>query len=435
MSNALALAATSAVLQSLLNEVFLQVKNQFGLVVNVSSKAPDIVQTAQTTSPSLLVNLFLHQVTPNAAWRNVQLPSLAADGSTRLRNQPLALDLHYLLTAYGVNDFEAEALLGYAIQMLHETPVLARDDIKTMLNPTLNPPPAVGTVTLNQAGLADQIEMLKITPATLGREEVAWLWTALKADYRPTFPFQVSVVLIQAEHTGVSPLPVLRRHIRAQPDVTSPLPALVAVNPPGNQPTAKPGDLVTVTGANLQGTTEVVLANARLGISQGITVSNAANGSFQFTLPNPAPLPNPPPPPNPQDLPAGVYLLTAQIQAGTDVLDSNSLPFAAAPTITVPPASPITPDAQGNATVTITCAPYLRPGQAAALLIGDQSAPATTITEPSNSLSFLFNPLRSASTPQLVRLRVDGVESQIIEMVMTMNKLTPVFSGPTVTVN
>jgi len=32
-------------------------------------------------------------------------------------------------------------------------------------------------------------------------------------------------------------------------------------------------------------------------------------------------------------------------------------------------------------------------------------------------------------------LRVDGVESLIIEMVMSMNKLTPVFSGPTVTVN
>ena len=40
---------------------------------------------------------------------------------------------------------------------------------------------------LASTGLADQIEMIKLTPSTLGREEMAWVWTALKADYRPTY--------------------------------------------------------------------------------------------------------------------------------------------------------------------------------------------------------------------------------------------------------
>ena len=57
--------------------------------------------------------------------------------------------------------------------------------------------------------------MIKITPATLGREEMAWLWTALKADYRPTFPFQVSVVLLQPQQNTSLALPVLRRHFQA----------------------------------------------------------------------------------------------------------------------------------------------------------------------------------------------------------------------------
>jgi hypothetical protein len=429
MSNALALAATSAVLTSLLHEFFTIQEIQLGSVM-ISAKAPDLIPTDQTTSSPLQVNLFLHQVTPNAAWRNVQLPSLATDGSTRLRNQPLALDLHYLLTAYGTNDFEAEALLGYAVQFLHETPIVARDDIRAMLTPSSGTPPAVGTVNLNLAGLADQLEMLKITPETLGREEMAWIWTALKADYRPSFSFQVTVVLIQAENTGVSALPVLRRHIRVRPDVTSPLPALTAVSPPTSQPSAKPGDVVTVSGVNLNGLSNVVLSNARLGINQTIMAA-AAGGSFQFMLPNPAPLPNPPPPPNPQDIPAGVYLLSAQVKTGADVVTTNTLPFAAAPTITTPPASPVTRDTQGNASVTITCAPYLRPGQEALLLIGAQSGTLTTaITNPSNSLSFEFKPLLPSSTPQLVRLRIDGVESQIIDM----TKNPPVFSGPTVIV-
>ncbi len=50
--------------------------------------------------------------------------------------------------------------------------------------------------TLGLCGIGDQAELLKITPESLGREEMAWLWTALKADYRLTFPFKVSVALL-----------------------------------------------------------------------------------------------------------------------------------------------------------------------------------------------------------------------------------------------
>ena len=68
-------------------------------------------------------------MTPNQGWRNVNLPSRNGTGE-RLTNPPLALNLHYLLTAYGAQDFNAEILLGYAMQLLHETPVFARRDIR-----------------------------------------------------------------------------------------------------------------------------------------------------------------------------------------------------------------------------------------------------------------------------------------------------------------
>jgi len=427
MSDALAIAGTSAVLQNVLQGIL----NGAGLgSVTVTAVAPDVVQNLQGTSPTLRVNLFLHQVTPNAAWRNAALPILAADGRTPLRNQPLALDLHYLLTAYGTLNFEAEALLGYAVQALHLNPVLTRDFIRSALN-ALNPAPANDNTSLDEslylAGLADQVEMLKITPATLGREEVAWLWTALKSDYRPTFPFQVSVVLIQAQNPAQSALPVLQRSISAQANLvpTGPgLPMLMAVTPPKGQPAASPMDLVTVTGVNLAGMVIVVLTNSRRGITLTLAATNVSAGSFQFNLTNPQP------PTNPPDVAAGIYQLSGQ-GATANLSTTNTLPFAVAPTITNVPLPAITVDAQGNATVNITCAPYLRPDQEAMLLIGGQSAPVTKIANATNSLTFSFTGLQTSSTAVPVRLRVDGVDSPIIDFTQTQ----PAFTGPTVVVN
>ena len=54
----------------------------------------------------------------------------------RLTNPPLALDLHYLLTAYGSVDLNAEILLGFAMDLLNETPMLSRDTIRRSLSPT-----------------------------------------------------------------------------------------------------------------------------------------------------------------------------------------------------------------------------------------------------------------------------------------------------------
>lgn len=266
MSDPLALAGVTAVLQYWLNQVVNGPASQLPTVL-VSALAPDIIQSNITAGKQeLLINVFMHQVTANAAWRNMDLPSLAPDGSTRLSSPPLALDLHYLLTCYAVEDTAAEALLGYAILMLHETPVFARADIRTALINVPNTNPLQGP--LATTGLADQIEMIKVTPSTLGREEMAWIWTALKADYRPTYPFQVSVVLIEPEATTVAPLPVLTRGISAIPELTPPFPALSAVVPPAGSSTAVLGNTVTVEGNNLADTTGVRLVNSRLGVDQ-----------------------------------------------------------------------------------------------------------------------------------------------------------------------
>ena len=427
MSTALGIAAVTAVLESLLNSIY---TNANLGQVKVSAVAPDLVTTASTNGAAapLQVNLFLHQVTPNAAWRNVGLPSLSADGAIALANPPLALDLHYLLTAYATEDCQAEALLGYAVQLLHENPVLPRNQIQSCLNHQPNVAPLS---LLAASGLASQIEMIKITPAPLGREEMAWLWTALKADYRPTFPFQASVVLIQSQNPLLSALPVLQRTVNAQASVMAPGPSLTAIIPPNHQPAAKAGDNVTVQGINLTGATSVVLSNARLMTGPiSLTPGAGTDSSLQFTIPNPPPPPVTHPPTAPTDLPAGIYLVSVQVGTGSDAVATNSLPLAMAPTMTKPPASPIKRDVHGNAKVAITCAPFLRPQQEVSLLIGSTAAPADPFTVPINSPSFSFTALPATSQSVPVRLRVDGVDSAIIDM----TKTPPVFTGTLVQV-
>jgi hypothetical protein len=436
MSSALGIAGVTAVLEGLLQGIL---HNADLGQVTTSARAPDVVQASLGTAggAALQVNLFLHQVTLNAAWRNVELPSLAADGATRLAMPPLALDLHYLLTAYASEDYEAEALLGYGVQFILENPVLPRSQISSILG-ALAPPPS-GTSTwpgvLATSGIANQIEMIKLAPETLGREELAWLWTALKADYRPTFPFQASTVLVQSQAPLLASLPVLRRQISALPGLTPAVPTLTAVNPPAGQPAACLGDVVTVQGVNLAGLTAqnakfaatgVVLTNARLGVTQTLTpLANVQSGSFQFTVPNPS-LPSPQS--NPTDLPAGVFLLSAQVQQGSDTLISNGLPLAIAPKIGT--GAPKTVASGTAVSVTIPCAPYLRVGQQASLLIGSQQAPANPFTAPTNSPSFTFPTLQPTGGAVPMRLRVDGIDSPIIDMTTT----PPGFTGSSVQV-
>src|SRR5215813_799130 len=141
------------------------------------------------------------------------LPSRSAVTGERLTNAALALDLHYVLTAYGRSDFQAEILLGYAMHLLHERPMLDRAAIRRALNPSPLDvsmlPPAFQT--LAASDLADQVEAIRITPIAMPVEELSKLWSAIQSHYRPSAAYQVSVVLIEAKGPSRNPLPVLSR--------------------------------------------------------------------------------------------------------------------------------------------------------------------------------------------------------------------------------
>lgn len=220
MSNALAIASVTAVLKDLLNNGLIDhdVGASVGEVI-VSTLPPDRIDALDSLKKSRL-NLFMYQVTPNSGWRNVDLPSRNSNGD-RVSNPPLALDLHYLLTAYGAEELHGEILLGYGMQLLHETPVLTRDAIRRSLTPPSpvgsggDLPPALAA--LFSSELAEQVEQIKISPALLTTEEISRMWSAFQAKYRPTAVYQASVVLIQSKGSTRSALPVRARKVKVIP--------------------------------------------------------------------------------------------------------------------------------------------------------------------------------------------------------------------------
>lgn len=220
MSTALAIASVTAVLKDLLVNGMIDhdLSSSVGDVL-VSALPPDRIPTDAQNEQSQL-NLFLYQVAPNPGWRNVALPSRNGQGE-RLTNPPLALDLHYLLTAYGAKDLHAEILLGYGMQLFHETPVLTRDAIRRALAPpstivTGGSLPSTMTA-LYESALDEQIEQIKITPTAMNAEEIFKLWSAFQTRYRPTAAYQASLVLIESRNTTRAALPVRERKLFVVP--------------------------------------------------------------------------------------------------------------------------------------------------------------------------------------------------------------------------
>lgn len=254
MSNALAIAAVTAVLRDLLNNgvVAHDLAANVG-VVRVTARPPDTITTGPDEPPQL--NLFLYQVTLNQGWRNHALPSRDQAGS-RVTNPPLPLDLHYLLSAYGGDDFVAEILLGYAMQVLHETPVLNRDAIRQALAP---PSPVSGAVlppafsALAAADLADQVEQIKIVPEPLSTEELSKLWAAFQAHYRLTVAYKASVVLIESKKSTRPALPVLKYRSYVLPLIRPQIVAVTSAAASGADPRITAASTVVIRGADLRG--------------------------------------------------------------------------------------------------------------------------------------------------------------------------------------
>ena len=396
MSNSLAIAAVTTTLRSLL----------IGrLGVDVTARPLDKARNGANTNQ---VNLFLYQTAADAALVNMPMPGHGKSGESGF--PPLPLTLYYLISSYGQNDddIQGHRLLGQAMSVLHDHPLLGAAEIKDAC-----------AADLPESDLHNQIERVRITREPMSVDEMSKLWMTFKSEYRISAAYQVSVVLIESRRAAKTPLPVLSRGsedhgAHTQANLNSPFPTLTELVFPRRQFSALLGDVLTISGFNLDGTNVRVLLSHPLLAADRVLIPEAGNTAteIRITIPN-----------EPGNLPAGFYSLVVEVTRPGEVFSrtTNQLVFALAPQISSP--MPMTVALVGNnATISVTCRPDVHLSQRAALLLADREVlavvpppPAPPALPPPQTNALTFQVTDAVPGEYFVRLRVDGVDSLVFD--------------------
>ena len=393
MSNYQAIAAVSAALQQMLQH---PVMNAVG-GSSVGFRRPD---AAQGNQGSPMVNIYLYQVTPNTAYRNIDVPTRRANGD--LMQKPVAaITLHYLISFHGSEEkLEPQLMMGAVIGTLEAQPLLSPQNI-TSANAAY---PAFAN-----SGLANQVDRVRFTLANLSLEEFSKLWSAFfQVEYSLAITYQASVVLIEADSTAQEAPPVLSRNIYvttfAQPTITQVL-ALGATQPGVTLPIL-PMSTLLIQGTNLLAGLTLVRIGGTL-----VTPPTVTANSIQM--------------PVPAGMQAGVLAVQVvqQMAMGTPNqphpgLESNVAPMVLHPVITI---------GSADATqITVSIAPAVQVNQKVALMLNQvvPPSPLPPMGPPPAAYTFMTTPLTAAlssiSFPiagvaggmnYFVRVSVDGAES------------------------
>ncbi len=381
MSNSFAIAAVTASIRNLLFDAV----NGSVDGADVTVRPPD---RARANGNGNQLNVFLYQTSLDAAWRNQDLPQVRGGENG---HPPLPLILYYLVTAYGDGDNEVvgHSLLGHAMSVLHDHPLLGPDEIKAALP---------------ESDLDQQIERVRITPQPLTLEEMSKLWTTFQTQYRISAAYQACVVLIESTRPTRAPLPVLVRGAEDRGVEVQALPlfpTIDGVEPPNQQPSALLGASILLTGHHLEGTTAIRVRHPRLDDPlPPPALTEVTGGRVRFTLAN-----------DPAAIPAGLSFVSATLSApNRPDRFSNEVALAVAPAVTH-----VDVDRDdGTVTVEIKCRPRIVSGQSVHLLLGEKQIPYGAVTVDSlDELVFTSKAIRPGR--HLVRLRVDGVDSHVVD--------------------
>lgn len=400
MSNSLAIAAVTTTLQAILQQNIILDTDLNDTLVTILPL--DKARGANTFNQ---LNLFLYMMTRNAAWVNADMPRQVKPGESAI--SPLPLNLYFLITAFGRDDDAAQPfgheLLGKAMSVLYDHPILSADDIR-----------AATHIALPRTDLDQQVERLRITFHPLTIDELSKLWTGFAMQYRLSAAYEVSVTLIESTRATRTPLPILTRGpgdqgFNAQGNLTPPLPTLYGIAIPGANPSARFGDVLTLSGVHLDGTNLGVRFDTVRWTApvERPPEANPTSTSLGVKLAVPPAV----------AWPAGFYTLEVLVQRTGETFrrETNGLAFALAPVI-----SSVLPASTAAAPVivyTVGVTPDVLPEQRATLMIGDAEFIADPLAAPGGTLTFSASGLAAGTYP--VRLRVDGVDSLLIDLSQT----------------
>jgi hypothetical protein len=428
MSNFLAVATVTAALAE-----FIQ-----------AAVGPDVSSASVTTvrpdgggsTPATSVNVYLYQVTPNAALGNMDLPTRRGNGDLVQRPQ-VALDLYYLLTFLGdEGKLEPQRLLGSVVRALHARPVLTRDLIRQTIAKTKFD-------YLVTSNLADAVELVRFTPLPLSLEDLSKLWSVyFQTPYSLSIAYQGTAVLIESETSTQTALPVRARNIYVTP-FRQPIVEAVAAAAGTNEPIVSTSTLV-ITGTKLRGDiTRLTIA----GIEVVPVAADVSDTRISVALP--------------AGVPAGVQgLQVVQPRLiGTPPvahpgIQSNLAAFVLHPTInrkldSTPDVSVsavvIAGDGTRSANITVKLTPKVTKKQRAVLLLNElnppgnraafafsfESAPHNRPADPAETDTLVFPFSGVAAGDYLMRVQIDGADSPLEQSADVNN---PVFVDPKVTI-
>jgi hypothetical protein len=345
-----------------------------------------------------LVNLFLYRICENGALQNEELPGRGDRGA--FGHPPLALDLHYLLTSYGItknpagNQLEDEIvahwLLGSAMRILHDFAIIT-PDLET----------SGGGKVLDHA-LADARERVKLSLQPISLEDLSKVWTALSRPFRASAAYEVTVVQIEArlgaKHAQpVAEGPTAGPHVRA---VTGFTPSITDVHAATRSDAlVRAGDTLVLEGSGLLGEeTQVDIAGIP-GLGQ---VTSARSDRLTVVVPD--------------DVRLTPGILELRLSHGVSfgapaerraAFTSNTVAFALVPRV-----DNLTLDAAGT-TATITGDRLLAPGVECLTLIQGVTVDSSQY-EAGSSATQIAVPVPEGVDPAAagrVFVRVNGVQS------------------------
>ena len=132
------------------------------------------------TALDQLVTIFLHRITINENFRGA---TQLQQGSNK--KPVLYVDLHYLITYWGIDPEAEQTILGWVMTQLQSAPILD----SSILAP---------------GKIWDTDESIQLVPADLSLEDILRIWDALGPKYRLSLCYIARVLRLD---TGVTPGP------------------------------------------------------------------------------------------------------------------------------------------------------------------------------------------------------------------------------------
>ncbi|MEW1659481.1 DUF4255 domain-containing protein [Streptomyces sp. NPDC093707] len=224
MSNALAPATVTQALALLIEH---NLHPEIDMAVSVETRKPP---TDPPTDPTITV--FLYQVSHNPSMRNNDLVTRASDG-TLLKRPAAAIDLHFLISAYGEEqELVGQRLIGSVVRTLHEIPVLPRELIEE----------AAERPYLAGSDLAESLQHVRFTPTQMDVDETSKLWGMLNnTPYSLSVAYQASLVLLDGHQKPAPARPVRRPEVTVVPEVPPEVPLEVPPEVPLEAPSERGG--------------------------------------------------------------------------------------------------------------------------------------------------------------------------------------------------